>query len=153
MLVLKLHERAMNLVAIVRTFIPEVPNDEAGILDALLEVADSSMTYRSRYFTAPQLPGVLDLLLKDKTNPRSVAFQLAALHDHVEKLPRDPSCPLPSREQSRESNGPRSSSVGNIEDPATSKRKPGGRYRTPKCDELTNDHVTPSRNMKFKFWM
>jgi uncharacterized alpha-E superfamily protein len=47
------------------------------------------MTYRSRYLTTPILPPVIDLLLLDETNPRSVGFQLAALIDHVDQLPRD----------------------------------------------------------------
>jgi uncharacterized alpha-E superfamily protein len=34
------------------------------------------------------LPLVLDLLLIDETNPRSVAFQLAALAEHIDLLPR-----------------------------------------------------------------
>ena len=47
------------------------------------------MTYRSRYLTTPMLPPVIDLLLLDETNPRSVAFQVAALTEHVDQLPRD----------------------------------------------------------------
>ena len=44
-----------------------------------LELADSFITYRSRYRLAPMLPLVLDLLLVDESNPRSIAFQLAEL--------------------------------------------------------------------------
>jgi len=36
---------------------------------------------------APILPLVLDLLLIDETNPRSIAFQLAALVSHIDALP------------------------------------------------------------------
>jgi uncharacterized alpha-E superfamily protein len=36
-----------------------------------------------------QLGPVLDLLLTDESNPRSVAFQLANCLAHVEQLPRD----------------------------------------------------------------
>ena len=60
------------------------------MLEALLEVADSIMTYRSRYLARVQLAPVLDLLLTDESNPRSVAFQLACCAAHVEQLPRDP---------------------------------------------------------------
>jgi uncharacterized alpha-E superfamily protein len=52
------------------------------------------MTYRSRYLATLQLAPVLDLLLTDETNPRSVAFQLAALAAHVDLLPRDRSQPV-----------------------------------------------------------
>jgi uncharacterized alpha-E superfamily protein len=48
------------------------------------------MTYRSRYLNTPQLAPVVDLLLLDESNPRSVAFQLTALASHLELVPRDP---------------------------------------------------------------
>ena len=54
----------------------------------VLGVADSFMTYRARYRQTPALPLVLDLLLIDESNPRSLAFQLAALSAHVEQLPQ-----------------------------------------------------------------
>jgi uncharacterized alpha-E superfamily protein len=63
-------------------------DDEDPVFETLLEIADSSMTYRNRYLTTLQLPPLLDLLLTDETNPRSVAFQAAALNAHVEALPR-----------------------------------------------------------------
>lgn len=53
-----------------------------------LELADSFITYRSRYRLAPMLPLVLDLLLLDESNPRSVGFQLAALSRHIDSLPQ-----------------------------------------------------------------
>jgi uncharacterized alpha-E superfamily protein len=54
-----------------------------------LEISDSSMTYRSRYLSAPQFAPVIDLLLADETNPRSLAFQLDALAGHVDHLAAD----------------------------------------------------------------
>ena len=62
--------------------------DEAGRLLFVLELADSFITYRSRYRLAPMLPLVLDLLLIDESNPRSVAFQLEALARHIDLLPQ-----------------------------------------------------------------
>ena len=47
------------------------------------------MTYRRRYQGSLQTSAVLDLLLADETNPRSLAFQFAALSDDVNHLPRD----------------------------------------------------------------
>jgi len=58
------------------------------ILEPLLEVADSSMTYRRRYFALPHWPGVLELLVGDETNPRALAFQVQAISQHVENLPQ-----------------------------------------------------------------
>jgi uncharacterized alpha-E superfamily protein len=59
----------------------------AGVLEAILEMADSSITYRSRYLTSVQVDLVLDLLLVDEANPRSIAFQLARLREHIGELP------------------------------------------------------------------
>jgi uncharacterized alpha-E superfamily protein len=61
-------------------------------LDWLLELADSSMSYRSRYPVAPEWLPVLDLLVRDATNPRSVAFQMKGLVEYVEKLERVHGC-------------------------------------------------------------
>jgi uncharacterized circularly permuted ATP-grasp superfamily protein/uncharacterized alpha-E superfamily protein len=66
---------------------------EEPLLEALLEVADSTMTYRSRYLSHVQAAPVLDLLLADESNPRSLAFQLDVLAGHVGNLPHDSSTP------------------------------------------------------------
>jgi len=57
-------------------------------LDWLLELTDSTVTYRSRYLVAPEWLPVLDLLLRDETNPRSVAFQVKGLVEYTDKLER-----------------------------------------------------------------
>lgn len=56
-------------------------------LEAILDVADSSLTYRSRYFANMQLHAVLDLLLIDEMNPRSLAYQMKMLNINVGALP------------------------------------------------------------------
>ncbi|MGH7967619.1 MAG: circularly permuted type 2 ATP-grasp protein [Limisphaerales bacterium] len=55
----------------------------ATVLEPVLEIADSSMTYRRRYFATPAWSGVLELLLRDQTNPRSLLFQIEALREHA----------------------------------------------------------------------
>ncbi len=61
--------------------------DEGGETpDWLLELADSTITYRSRYMTRPQWLPVLDLLVADETNPRSVAYQALGLTDYLARL-------------------------------------------------------------------
>jgi uncharacterized circularly permuted ATP-grasp superfamily protein/uncharacterized alpha-E superfamily protein len=52
----------------------------------LLRLADSIITYRARYSTRPQWLPVLDLLVCDEANPRSIAFQVRGLHDYVRRL-------------------------------------------------------------------
>jgi uncharacterized circularly permuted ATP-grasp superfamily protein/uncharacterized alpha-E superfamily protein len=56
------------------------------VLEPVLEIADSLMTYRRRYFTAPRLAAVLDLLLRDESNPRSLIFQVNVLGEHTAAL-------------------------------------------------------------------
>ena len=63
--------------------------NESAILQAILDVRDSKMTYRSRYLASINTTAVLDLILTDETNPRSLAWQLAAIAKHVEELPDD----------------------------------------------------------------
>jgi uncharacterized circularly permuted ATP-grasp superfamily protein/uncharacterized alpha-E superfamily protein len=52
----------------------------------VLELADSSVTYRSRYMARPEWLPVLDLLVRDVTNPRSVVFQLKGLSDFAGRI-------------------------------------------------------------------
>ena len=82
-------ERALCSISLVRDLIMGDDEGESRALDLALEVADSFMTYRARYFTGAQFAPVLDLLLLDEANPRSLARQMWALADHVENLPRE----------------------------------------------------------------
>jgi uncharacterized circularly permuted ATP-grasp superfamily protein/uncharacterized alpha-E superfamily protein len=82
-------ERANNLANVMRAGLATNIKTSA-VLEPLLEIADSSLTYRRRYFAQAQLPGVLDLLLMDVGNPRSLAFQLKELVEHVRNMPSDP---------------------------------------------------------------
>ncbi len=79
-------ERAAQMTALLRHGL-HAESPGAGALEAILEMADSSITYRSRYLTSLQTDLVLDLLLVDEANPRSIAFQLARLKEHVDRLP------------------------------------------------------------------
>ena len=67
----------------------EFAYDEAGgeDLDILLTLVDCQITYRSRYLVGPLLAPVRDLVVLDSYNPRSVAFQVSALNDHIANLP------------------------------------------------------------------
>ncbi|WP_158596074.1 circularly permuted type 2 ATP-grasp protein [Oleomonas cavernae] len=82
-------ERAQAAVALTRGLVIGDDEGEFRALDLALEIADSFMTYRARYFTGAQFAPVLDLLLLDEANPRSLACQMRALADHIENLPRE----------------------------------------------------------------
>ncbi len=81
-------ERSLQTLGLVRGTLVEVSNPEGPLLEALLEIADSAMTYRRRYMSQLQPAPVLDLLLADEDNPRSLAFQLIALSGSIDALPR-----------------------------------------------------------------
>lgn len=80
-------ERGLQLAESLRHGLGEAANTAEPYLDMLLQLADSSITYRTRYLTDIRDDLVLDLLLADETNPRSVAFQLKTLDQHVGELP------------------------------------------------------------------
>ena len=92
-------ERALMVVTLIRSLPAEPREDEHRILEAMLEVADSIMTYRSRYLAAVHRAAALDLLTTDESNPRALAFQLQAIHEHVTHLPRADSLPLGTAEE------------------------------------------------------
>ena len=85
-------ERALQMAELLRAGVAEVPPDAQPYLHILLQVADSSITYRTRYLSVLRTDLVLQLLLADETNPRSIGFQLAALAYQFESLgqPDDP---------------------------------------------------------------
>ena len=82
-------ERAVTTAHLLRDTIITGEDNDSTLLEAVLEIADSSLTYRRRYLTHLEPHAVVDLLLADETNPRSVAFQLAAIDGHLSHLPRD----------------------------------------------------------------
>jgi len=83
-------ERASGLLLLLRCTLVRPQEREAPLLEAVLEVADSAMTYRRRYLTALQAAPVVDLLLTDESNPRSVVYQVSALDESVAALPPTP---------------------------------------------------------------
>ena len=85
-------ERGLSVLNLLRAAATVEPAP-ATLLEFVLEIADSSMTYRRRYFSAPQWTGVLDLLFRDRSNPRSLAFQVFTLAQHVHALVGDGKSP------------------------------------------------------------
>ena len=81
-------ERAMYITRQLREIATPLAEEDWPFLECMLEVADSSMTYRTRYYTTLQPLPVLDVLMADETNPRSLDFQLTHLVELYQKLPR-----------------------------------------------------------------
>jgi uncharacterized alpha-E superfamily protein len=82
-------ERGIAGARLVRATLAEEIDEEAFLLDAVLETADSSLTYRRRYATRLEVPAVVDLLITDETNPRAVSYQAVAIEEHLSHLPRE----------------------------------------------------------------
>jgi uncharacterized circularly permuted ATP-grasp superfamily protein/uncharacterized alpha-E superfamily protein len=76
-------ERLQFLCKNIQTALVMAPESN---LDWLLELADSIVTYRSRYMAKPEWLPTLDLLLLDQTNTRSIAFQLKGLNNYLNRL-------------------------------------------------------------------
>jgi uncharacterized circularly permuted ATP-grasp superfamily protein/uncharacterized alpha-E superfamily protein len=79
-------ERALLTCRLVRAFAEK--NAPDGGLDLLLELADSQISYRQRYVMIAALAPVIDLVMLDPNNPRSVIFQLDRIETHLGALPR-----------------------------------------------------------------
>ncbi len=81
-------ERATQIVQLFRACFGS-EEKPGSLLEPVLEISDSLMTYRRRYFAGLQLSSVLELLLLDAGNPRSLAFQIKALEEHASHFPRE----------------------------------------------------------------
>ncbi|UYO01131.1 MAG: circularly permuted type 2 ATP-grasp protein [Devosia sp.] len=78
-------ERAVQLARVTGWLTqPDAPD---GSLEMLLEIGDSVMSHRRRYSVSAGTQSVVDLLVLDPLNPRSVLFQMSELRNQVEMLP------------------------------------------------------------------
>ncbi|MEL0028930.1 MAG: circularly permuted type 2 ATP-grasp protein [Perlucidibaca sp.] len=87
-------ERLQHLCGILAHVLGTTGAQNQNSLEWLLEMADSRITYRSRYLSAPQLVRVLDLLLLDPGNPHSVCFQLRQLIHMLDSMSSRDRLPL-----------------------------------------------------------
>ena len=81
-------ERAVALLGLVQAAAgPAVePLAFQPLAESLLSVNESLVAYRRRYRSDVELVAVLDLLIHDDANPRSLAFQLDRLREHMASL-------------------------------------------------------------------
>jgi len=86
-------ERALGLIALLRaTLVPILDTAiHRQLMEAVLVTCDSLNTFRRRYRSYMHLPTVIELLLMDESHPRSLAYQLDALQQHIADLPHDTS--------------------------------------------------------------
>ena len=83
--------RHIERLLYVTTTVAEVAStpsmDDPTLLEWLLDVSDSIITYRARYMGRAEWLAVTDLLLFDPRNPRSAVFQLSKIAKHAPLLP------------------------------------------------------------------
>jgi uncharacterized alpha-E superfamily protein len=82
-------ERGQAVTRLIRDTLVDTAEDEAPLLEAILEICDSTITYRRRYLTRLEVHALADLLIADETNPRAVAYQAAQILDHLSTLPHE----------------------------------------------------------------
>ncbi len=78
-------ERGINICRFARVFGHGHANSDE--LDLLLDLADSQITYRARYLVGIARAPVLDMVVLDPFNTRSLAFQVRTLKEHLCELP------------------------------------------------------------------
>jgi uncharacterized alpha-E superfamily protein len=79
-------ERAQCLLRLIDRLLVPVQANPRPILESILDICDSSMTYRYRYLMSYDIGPVLDLLIADQTNPRGLAFQFMKIVNHLDAL-------------------------------------------------------------------
>ncbi len=84
-------ERASLTAGLLRSLLVPVTKkgQEPVLLESLLTVVDSLMSYRRRYRHGLQVDSLLELIVYDERNPRSLAYQLSRMEEHVGDLPRE----------------------------------------------------------------
>jgi uncharacterized alpha-E superfamily protein len=79
-------ERASQTIRLLKGCMVDVSTSEIPLYESILEIADSLMTFRRRYLNKINPAAVLDLLLSDSSNPRSLVFQLNSLQNNINHL-------------------------------------------------------------------
>ncbi|MEM8840296.1 MAG: circularly permuted type 2 ATP-grasp protein [Pseudomonadota bacterium] len=82
-------ERGYQTARVAEQVAGKVRENEETYLRAWLQLSDSSSAYRSRYMMTPIVPAVMDLLVLDESNPRSLAFQAERLERVIGQLPTE----------------------------------------------------------------
>jgi uncharacterized alpha-E superfamily protein len=79
-------ERAIHIVRLSKSFARD--NAMVDDLNLLLDLSDSQISFRTRYLAGVALQPVRDMLLLEPANPRSLAFQVDRVLEHLGALPR-----------------------------------------------------------------
>jgi uncharacterized circularly permuted ATP-grasp superfamily protein/uncharacterized alpha-E superfamily protein len=61
----------------------------AVLMESLLLVVESMMSYRRRYRSGMDVASLLEMVVADGLNPRSLVYQLSRIEEHINDLPRE----------------------------------------------------------------
>jgi uncharacterized circularly permuted ATP-grasp superfamily protein/uncharacterized alpha-E superfamily protein len=83
-------ERGTSIATLLRSTLTPVVSeqDENTLIEAVLGVTDSLITYRRRYRAGTRVGALLDLVFQDEGNPRALAYQLVQLERLAHEMPR-----------------------------------------------------------------
>lgn len=92
-------ERGLQLCHLLRstTTVRRGIDVDRDVNNAVLAVSESAVTHRRRYRGYVRLAGVLELLLTDADNPRSLAFGIGELREHLAAMPGSTGSTRPER--------------------------------------------------------
>jgi uncharacterized alpha-E superfamily protein len=82
-------ERSLQTAVLLRSLLVPVleENQQTLMMESMLSIVDSLISYRRRYRRGLAVSDLLELVLYDETNPRSIAYQMARIEEHIESLP------------------------------------------------------------------
>jgi len=85
-------ERAVLLLGMIEATLGDPPDDDVAqpVYELVLAISESLVAYRRRYRSDLRLDAIQELLVHDDTNPRSLAFQLDRINEHLASLPWNP---------------------------------------------------------------
>ena len=92
-------ERSLQLAHLLRStaLVRRGIDVDREVLSSVLTASESVVTHRRRYRGYVRLGGVLDLLVVDRENPRSIAFALDRLQEHLAAMPESTGATRPER--------------------------------------------------------
>ena len=92
-------ERALGTLELLRRVLTDAHEPGIPLWEVVLATTDNFTAYRRRYRSELHPTAILDLLLFDEGNPRSVGYMLKRLGRQIERLPQPDGTPYRSREQ------------------------------------------------------
>ena len=92
-------ERALQVAHLLHAtaVVSRSPAVDEQVLTAVLAMTESVVTHRRRFRGYVRLRGVLELLVQEADNPRSIAFGLARIGDHLTAMPASTGTTRPER--------------------------------------------------------